>query len=159
MARTLVNLSCANRGNFLLDPFCGTGGILIEANAIGIRAMGSDADPMMILGSRGNTPQSPLILADANGLPFLASCVDAVVTDFPYGQSVCIKKTDTMELLYHNTLNEICRVLKTGCRAVVVTHRDIAGIAEEYLEILQRHSQRVHKSLTRQVLVLQKDRA
>jgi tRNA (guanine10-N2)-dimethyltransferase len=159
MARTLVNLSCTNRGDCLLDPFCGTGGILIEANAIGIRAIGGDADPMMIAGSRGNTRRSPLFLSDATCLPLLTSSVDAVVTDFPYGQSVSIRKNDTMELLYHNTLSEIARTLKARCRAVVVTHRDIAGIAVEYLDITQRHSQHVHKSLTRQILVLQKDRA
>jgi tRNA (guanine10-N2)-dimethyltransferase len=157
MARTLVNLSCAGRGDCLLDPFCGTGGILIEAHALGIRAIGSDADPMMIAGSRGNIRESTLFLSDSTCLPIRTSRIDAVVTDFPYGQSVCIRKNDTMEQLYNTTLSEITRTLKAGCRAVVVTHRDIAGIAAEHLDIIQRHSQRVHKSLTRQILVLRKE--
>jgi tRNA (guanine10-N2)-dimethyltransferase len=156
MARTLVNLSCAGSRDCLLDPFCGTGGILIEADALGIRVIGSDADPVMIAGCRENISQSSLIIADATRLPFSDFRVDAIVTDFPYGQSVCIRKTDTMEQLYHNTLLEISRVLRPGCRAVVVTHRNIAGIANEYLKIVQRHTQRVHKSLTRQILVLRK---
>jgi tRNA (guanine10-N2)-dimethyltransferase len=156
MARALVNLSCADFGDCLLDPFCGTGGILIEADALGIRVIGSDADPVMIAGCRENTSQSSLIIADATRLPFSDSRADAIVTDFPYGQSVCIRNSDTMERLYHNTLLEISRVLRPGCRAVVVTHRNIADIADEYLKILQRHTQRVHKSLTRQILVLKK---
>jgi len=154
MARTLINLTCAKNGDLLLDPFCGTGGILIEAEMLGMRTLGSDFDPMMICGSRQNVTSSDLMLADATDLPFGNQSLDAVVTDFPYGQSVCIKKADTMANLYADALDEIRRVLKTGHRAVVVTHRDISGIASHHMTVLQHHEQRVHKSLTRRILVL-----
>ena len=154
MARTLINLTLSRAGDILLDPFCGTGGTLIEAEMLGMRSVGSDFDPIMIEGSMGNVTCSDLLCADATGLPFADRSVDAVVTDFPYGQSVCIKKTDTMDNLYADALEEIRRVLKTGRRAVVVTHRDISGIAGQKMTILQQHSQRVHKSLTRRILVL-----
>ena len=55
MARTLVNIAGYNRGDIMLDPFCGTGGILIEAHLLGARVIGSDFDPLMVLGSRQNT--------------------------------------------------------------------------------------------------------
>jgi tRNA (guanine10-N2)-dimethyltransferase len=119
-----------------------------------MRAAGSDFDPMMIDGSRQNVTSSDLLLADATCLPFAHQSLDAVVTDFPYGQSVCIKKTDTMAHLYADSLDEIRRVLKSGHRAVVVTHQDISEIASAHMTVLQHHEQRVHKSLTRQVLVL-----
>jgi len=154
MARTLVNLACAGTGDILLDPFCGTGGILIEAGLIGTRALGSDFDPMMVGGCRRNIQNPELFLADATALPFWDHSIDSVVTDLPYGQSVCIKKADTMDRLYADALDEICRVLKPGRRAVVVTHKDISGIAADHMTVLQRHDQRVHKSLTRRVLVL-----
>ncbi|OPX62672.1 MULTISPECIES: methyltransferase domain-containing protein [unclassified Methanoregula] len=154
MARTLVNIAGVRKGGTLLDPFCGTGGILIEADLLGAFPAGSDFDPAMIAGSRQNSAGSDLMLADATLLPFRDHSIDAVVTDFPYGQSVCIKKTDTMDTLYGNALEEICRVLKAGKRAVVVTHRDISAIAADSFTILQRHEQRVHKSLTRRILVL-----
>jgi tRNA (guanine10-N2)-dimethyltransferase len=154
MARTLVNIANVRGGDLLLDPFCGTGGILIEAYLLGARVMGSDFDPMMVQGSRQNICGSDLMLADATHLPFGDHTVDTVVTDFPYGQSVCIKKSDTMDTLYSDALEEIRRVLKRGKRAVVVTHRDISSIAAEYFTVVQRHDQRVHKSLTRRILVL-----
>jgi len=157
MARTLVNISLAQPGDTLLDPFCGTGGILIEADLLGIRAVGSDFDPLMVAGSRKNLSGAAVMVADATVIPVSDHSVDAVVTDLPYGQSVCIRKTDTMDTLYRQTLSEIRRVLKPRSRAVVVTHKDIAGIAGHYLHILQQHEQRVHKSLTRRVLVLAKD--
>jgi tRNA (guanine10-N2)-dimethyltransferase len=156
MARTLVNLSLCGSGAILLDPFCGTGGILIEAEILSMNAIGSDFDPMMIRGSAGNVSSSTLLLADTTSLPVRDRSVDAVVTDFPYGQSVCIKKADTMECLYHDALGEINRILKPGARAVVVTHRDISCIAVQHMAVLQHHTQRVHKSLTRHILVLGK---
>ena len=109
---------------------------------------------MMIGGSQHNVKTSDLMLADATSLPFGNYSLDAVVTDFPYGQSVCIKKTDTMAHLYADSLDEIRRVLKSGQRAVVVTHQDISEIASGHMKVLQQHEQRVHKSLTRRVLVL-----
>ena len=154
MARTLVNLTCSQAGELVLDPFCGTGGIMIEAEILGMHAVGSDFDPMMVHGSRQNVTQPDLMIADATHLPLGNHTIDAVVTDFPYGQSVCIKKTDTMANLYDEALDEIYRVLKVGHRAVIVTHQDISDIAEGHMTILQRHEQRVHKSLTRRVLVL-----
>lgn len=154
MARTLVNLSCAQSGDVLLDPFCGTGGILIESSILGARTIGSDFDPGMICGSRMNLPGAELMLADATRLPFRDQSVDAVVTDFPYGQSVCIRKESTMDKLYDGALAEIRRILVRKRRAVVVTHCDISAIAARHFAFIEQHEQRVHKSLTRHVLVV-----
>jgi tRNA (guanine10-N2)-dimethyltransferase len=97
-----------------------------------------------------------MLIADATRLPLDDESVDAVVTDLPYGQSVSIKKDDSLEQLYDDTLLELCRVLKRGKRAVIVTHKDISDIAAQHMRVLQQHEQRVHKSLTRRVLVLEK---
>ena len=155
-ARAMVNLSRIQPRDRLLDPFCGTGGILIEAGQIGSDAVGTDFNPLMILGCRNNIKSGTLLVADAASLPLRDSSFDAVVTDLPYGQSVSIRKEGTMEHLYGRSLGEIRRVLKPGCRAVVVTHRDISSIAQTYMTILEQHEQRVHKSLTRRILVLER---
>jgi tRNA (guanine10-N2)-dimethyltransferase len=155
LARALVNLSRVMPGEILLDPFCGTGGVLIEAGLIGAIPVGIDADGFMVEGSRLNCPHASVILADATALPFSDDSVDAVVTDLPYGQSVIIH-ADTLEKLYHDALAEIARVLRPGKTAVIVTHRDISRIAQEVLPIKSRYEQRVHKSLTRRILVLEK---
>ena len=156
MARALVNISCAQHGDLLLDPFCGTGGILIEAELICIDAVGSDVDPLMVKGSRKNVSACDLVVADSIRLPLHNCSADAVVTDLPYGQSVSIKKDDTIERLYDDAFQELTRVLRPGKRAVVVSHRDISDIAGRHMSVIQRHEQRVHKSLTRKVLVLEK---
>ena len=40
LARALVNLTAVRKGESLLDPFCGTGGILIEAAMLGVNCHG-----------------------------------------------------------------------------------------------------------------------
>ena len=45
MARTLVNISLIQPGERFFDPFCGTGGILLEAREIGACILGSDLIP------------------------------------------------------------------------------------------------------------------
>jgi len=156
IARALVNISLAREDQILLDPFCGTGGIVLEAGLMGIDAIGSDVDPEMVIGSRKNIPQGDLIVADSTDLPFRTGSMDAVVTDLPYGQSSAIWARD-LDHLYSETIEEIHRVLAPGKRAVLVTHRDISALAGSCMQVSAMYRQRVHKSLTRRILILVKE--
>ena len=153
MARTMVNLTHVMPGELLCDPFCGTGGMLLETELMGVLAIGSDYDPEMLDGCRKNLPDGAYVRADATRMPYPDSCFDAVATDLPYGQSTTIG-ADSLDTLYKESLQEIRRVLKKGGRAVVVTHRDIRGLADGLFEVSGYYEQRVHKSLTRRILVL-----
>lgn len=153
LARTTVNLTCAEKGELLLDPFCGTGGMLLECKIMGINAVGSDYDPEMLAGGLKNMPDGVFLRADATKMPYPNDSFDAVATDLPYGQSTKIE-AESLDALYKNSLAEISRVLKKGKRAVIVTHKDIRHLACEYFEIKGYYEQRVHKSLTRRILVL-----
>ena len=53
-ARTLVNLTRVRPGQTILDPFCGTGGILLEASMIGAKVLGSDIAEGMVVGCVAN---------------------------------------------------------------------------------------------------------
>lgn len=153
MIRSLVNLAHAMPGETVLDPFCGTGGTQIEAELIGCNAVGTDADPLMIKGTRLNLPESKAAIADVRYLPFPDNSIDHVVSDLPYGQSVFIIGSE-LEDLYQIALNEIRRVTKPGLRSVIVTHRDIRTLVSEYFTICEFFEQRVHRSLTRRILVV-----
>ncbi len=155
IARALVNISLVRKGEILFDPFCGTGGMVLEAELVGAQGAGSDIDPFMVAGSRKNVPDGFFFRADATSLPIRSSGIHAVATDLPYGQSVSIA-AGSLDLLYTEALEEIRRVLIPGRRAVVVTHRDISHRAGEVMEIVGSYSQRVHRSLTRRILVLRK---
>jgi len=158
-ARALVNLSSAGDG-LLLDPFCGTGGILIEAALIGAQCVGMDVQQKMVLGTSLNLKYYDigglLIVGDACATPLRSEKVDAIVTDLPYGRSALIQAR-SLEHLYHCSLSEIYRVLKKNKKAVIVSQMPLDKFAEEVGFIVkERYQQRVHRSLTRQIIVLQK---
>lgn len=155
MARAMVNLSLISPGELMIDPFCGTGGLLLEANLIGVMSVGGDADEVMIRGSRRNIPEVDVLRENAIQMPFKSSTADAIVTDLPYGQSVSLKATG-LEDLYLGSIAEIHRILKPNRRAVIITHKDIRDLAHDNFELVQFHEQRVHKSLTRRIMVLKK---
>jgi len=156
IARAVVNLSLVRPGETLFDPFCGTGGLLAEADLVGASPLGSDADPAMVAGGRLNFPSLSLFLADARALPLRSGSVDAVATDLPYGQSSRIRGRDLGDLSAR-ALGEIHRVLRPGRRAVVVTNREIVDPAGSLFQVLQVHRQRVHRSHTRRITVLGKE--
>ena len=63
-ARALINLTGVKKGGTVLDPFCGTGGIVIEAAEMGMKAMASDFDEEMVFGCQENMDFYGLALSD-----------------------------------------------------------------------------------------------
>ncbi|MEM3341629.1 MAG: DNA methyltransferase [Thermoplasmata archaeon] len=53
-ARLLINLSGATEDDIVVDPFCGTGGILLEAAVLGLKSIGADYNNEMIEGTKKN---------------------------------------------------------------------------------------------------------
>lgn len=163
VARALTNLSGIKPGEIFMDPFCGTAGILVEAGLIGAKVIGVDAQEKLITGARMNLEafkvEYVLMEGDACRVPLKAATVDAVVTDPPYGRSAAIL-AESLEELYSCSFMEIQRVLKPGAIAVVVSDKEVLDFGKKAgLEVLERYTQRVHRSLTRIITVFQKKAA
>jgi len=155
VARVLVNL--ARAVDMVFDPFCGTGGILVEAGLMGIHALGSDVQRKVLLGAKLNLVHygAPftLMYQDARSLGLADDSVSAIACDIPYGHSAIILAGSRKELL-EDSLAEMHRVLRLGKRAVVVADRCIKDeMAAAGFESEQVHRQRVHRSLTRVIHV------
>ncbi|HEX7628623.1 MAG TPA: methyltransferase domain-containing protein, partial [Candidatus Methanoperedens sp.] len=143
-----------------LDPFCGTGGILVEAGFIGIKVIGGDMQRKILLGAKMNldhyNADYSLMYEDACRLALRDESVDAVVTDPPYGRSAAIKG-ESLEYMLAISMKEIHRVLKNGKRLIIVSERPIETLVKDAgFKVIATHLQRVHKSLTRRILVLEK---
>lgn len=54
IARMLVNFTGVREGETLLDPFCGTGTILMEAATMGVNVVGLDNEGRRVRGTQGN---------------------------------------------------------------------------------------------------------
>ena len=155
LARALCNLARVRPGDVVLDPMCGTGGVLIEAALLGARPVGTDAQQKMVEGARQNLAayagDFDVARADATRLPLRDDATDAVVFDAPYGRQ---SKIETHELadLVAGALAEARRVTE---RCVLVADRDWRDAAHDAgWTVAERFERRVHRSLTRYVLVL-----
>ncbi|MHA2057981.1 MAG: TRM11 family SAM-dependent methyltransferase [Candidatus Thorarchaeota archaeon] len=54
ICRTLLNLAGARPGDTIIDPFCGTGTLLMEAAILGMKCIGVDIDGNQVQGARSN---------------------------------------------------------------------------------------------------------
>jgi len=162
LARTMVNLTRIKTGERLLDPFCGTGGILLEAGIIGARVVGSDIDPKMVKGTLENLEHCGIrdfevFRADVRKLT-LPFRVDAVATDPPYGISASTRGSESLTL-YGGALLSLEHLIKDDGLVCLATphYMDIYQLVKgTKFEIIEQYHIRMHKSLTRVISVLRK---
>ncbi len=161
LSRTMVNLAQPKRGDLLLDPFCGTGGMLVEAGLIGCRVIGFDAKPHMLRGGLQNlrhfgTELEGLAIADARYPP--VTRVDCIATDPPYGRSASTLGTKT-RLIVEDFLSAVCDVLPRGAKICMASPETIKiGETAEAagFKHLESHFVYVHGSLTREIVVFER---
>jgi len=160
LARALVNLSLIKKDELMLDPFCGTGGMLIEAGLIGAKIVGSDIENKMIEGCRKTLDfykikNYKLFCSDIGSIKKHVKTVDAVVTDLPYGKSTTTKGEEIKQL-YERAFENISKVLEKNSRAVIgLSNKDMISLGEKYFSLMDKHEFRVHRSLTRYFAVYQ----
>jgi len=150
LARSLVNLSGVKKGK-IWDPFCGTGGILIEASLIGLDVEGSDVDEVMIRAAKQNFAKYKIKgkLSIQDFREAKVDC-DAIVTDPPYGRRASLKKVE-IEKLYKEFLENVYDFVDT----VVLMAPNNLKIETKY-KVTFETEEYVHASLTRRIIVLNK---
>ncbi len=162
LARCMVNLAKPKAGELVFDPFCGTGSILIEAALIGCRAVGLDVQRRMIKGSLRNfihfgVKLEGLVMADARNPPIKA--VDCVVADPPYGRSATTLRRTTKQII-EDVLKAVYDMLERGRRICMAAPKtiEVGGIGEDLgYKHLESHFLYVHRSLTREIAVFEKN--
>ena len=163
LARCMVNLSRVTEGQLLLDPFCGTGGILIEAGLIGCKVVGSDIYWKMKNGTAINLEHFGItdyrtFNLDVRELKMYEK-VAAVVTDPPYGISTSTGdiKGDNIFLEFFNAIYDNMRDDAYLCMASP-HYVDLKPMADEVgFEIVEQYGIKMHRSLTRIITVLRKN--
>lgn len=155
LARAMVNLTGAKKGETLLDPFCGSGGILIEAGFAGLKPVGSDIDRIMLNRAKINLQhykiKAKLILQDARKIK---EKYDYIATDLPYGLST---KVDDVAKLLIAFLNSI----KT--KHIVLGLPDFIHpskiLKKSKFKITAHFTHYLHSSLSKEIFVLSNRKA
>ena len=161
VARALVNLTSIKRDEVLLDPFCGTGGILLEAGLIGIKVIGSDIEEKMIEGCKKtldfyNIKNNKLLCSDIGELHKYIDKIDAIATDLPYGKSTTTKG-EKMDQLYKRSFESMSKLLKKDGKAVIgLSNKDLIPLGQKYFNLIEKYDFKIHRSLTRNFIVYQK---
>ncbi|UCD04163.1 MAG: RsmD family RNA methyltransferase [Candidatus Woesearchaeota archaeon] len=153
LARLLVNLARTKKE--LLDPFCGTGSVLIEAALIGAKVTGSDLDTRMLKRAKKNLDfyklKAELDKIDATKLSQHFKKAKSIATDPPYRRSSFSSKEDISEL-YNIFLKEVGKILQ-GYISLMIPKGIKINIPES-LETVGKADLYVHGSLTRRILIL-----
>ena len=162
LARCMVNLSRVSEGQLLLDPFCGTGGILIEAGLIGCKVVGSDINWKMKNGTAINLEYCGIndfktFHLDVRELKMYEK-VAAVVTDPPYGISTSTGDIDGDDIfkeffhaIYDNMADDAYLCMASPHYVDLNPMMDEVGF-----ELFEQYSIKMHRSLTRIISVIKK---
>lgn len=159
LARACVNLLRIPLGEVFLDPFCGTGGIAIEAALLGYRTFIADADPEMVQGALLNFHSLSLnpnfhVVSEVRDLPcYLPERAYGLATDLPYGRS-----SRTFGNPVDDLLSNLDGLVKSGGKALLVLHQEetVEKIEAQH-KVLKRYEERVHRSLLRRFILLSPD--
>jgi len=151
IARALVNLGRCNYE--VLDPFCGTGGILIEAGLMGLTVKGLDISEEMVEGTRENLEHFgvtgyKIYQGDAAEIDTYFSEVESVVTDMPYGKASRV--FPSRKNLYDKTFQSVREITEKAC---IVCHKPY-DFEKVGFTVKEQFTLRVHKSLNRYIYVL-----
>ncbi len=140
VAQVMLNLSQAQAGQTILDPFCGIGTIVQEGLLLGYRMLGSDINKTAIRGSEVNLEwfrnrykiapgKYQIEVADATNCAHLMASqkVSAIVTEGTLGPvygiypkpADIIKNFADLTALYTKTFEEFGKFLPSGGRVVI----------------------------------------
>ncbi len=158
LSRALVNLSGVKEGEILMDPFAGTGSVLLEASVIGILPVAIDISRSMVRGALANQREFSqswlgIIQADARSLPVRK--VDGIVTDVPYGRASSSHGRSTGEIV-RRLLSSAANLLARE-RVLVIMHPDYVKVTptREFIKE-SAHRLYIHRNLTRVITVLRR---
>ncbi len=160
LARCLVNLAEPPEHGAVLDPFTGTGGILLEAGLMGFTVFGSDIDPRMVEGTIRNLEhwglkEHSIFQAEIEELPGKITSKDrfVIVTEPPYGRATSIHG-ESLESLLERAFLVFNKILAPGGRLVIsIPDKELVSLADKYFSTINMFELRVHRSLTKYICV------
>jgi tRNA (guanine10-N2)-dimethyltransferase len=149
LTRVMINLIGLKKGETVCDPFCGTGTTLLEAESMGIHAIGLDFDEKMYNISkenlRANGYKSKVFKSDFQELVKISEKFDGIVTDLPYG--IASKTSEKPEEILKKFLSIMPKRKKIAIMYKKELDKNLKSSGLKKYKIYR------HKSLTRTILI------
>ncbi len=160
-SRFCINVADVPDGGTIMDPFCGTGGMLIEAGLLKYNVIGIDISQEMVIGTRLNLKFFGIhdyIVTRANFLEYSSTLkVDAIVTDLPYGRSSSKAGIETADL-FSKLPEKMNEVLKDDGSIILVTNTlEYLHDFDDSFSTLFILPLPIHRSLTRYYIKMKKN--
>jgi tRNA (guanine6-N2)-methyltransferase len=128
VAAAMLMLAGFRRGKTILDPFCGSGTIPIEAGLMGLQGIGGDVNTEALEHAQQNADEAGTALfwlqSDATQLPLSAHQLDGVATNLPWGRQVLPSHAASLAALYRRTACELQRVTKPDGKIALLMPAD-----------------------------------
>ncbi|MBD3164389.1 hypothetical protein GF323_04260 [Candidatus Woesearchaeota archaeon] len=157
LAKALINLTGMKKGR-IVDPFCGSGGILIEAGLMGLNPVGYDIDQVMLNRAEINLKYfgiNGFKLIKKDALKIKRKC-EYIATDLPYGRNT---RSGELRDLFSCFLSNLREIL--GKRAVIAfpvfKGRNINYsrlIKNSGFKIIHKFDHYLHSSLSKRIFVI-----
>ena len=161
LIHSMLNLAGVQPDLHIVDPFCGSGGFLIEGTNLNMKGTGIEVDKRMLWGAWKNSQEFNnkinLILGDARYPPFKNKSFDIMITDPPYGGTASTKGALLDDLL-SETLERWKFIIRGNTVLCTPSECPIEEIATSlgYTIILGPFIWPVHRSLSRKIIVLRR---
>ena len=117
LAAALVQLAEPRAGQVLLDPFSGSGTILLESLPFGVQIVGGDVSARAIEACRNRGLD--VRQWDARSLPLKDASIDRIVSNLPWGDQSAIETGSVG--FYADICREMERVLTPTGKIVLLT--------------------------------------
>lgn len=149
LTRVMINLTGLKEGQTVCDPFCGTGTTLLEAESMGIHAIGLDFDEKMYKISKENLKangyKSKVFKSDFQELSKISGKFDGIVTDLPYGRASKVSQKP------EEIIKKFFSILPKRKRIAIMYKKELESNLK--LDGLKKYEIYRHKSLTRTILI------
>ncbi len=152
LARACVNMTGTSKGT-ICDPFCGTGGILIEAGLMNLKAVGFDISEQMVKATKNNLDHFRIrrySIKKADALK-IRGMYSAIVTDPPYGRNTFVAD---LRKLYSDFLQN---ALELTTVMVIILPKGLK--TEDMLDgwrLIDSCSYYIHQTLSKKILLLRR---
>lgn len=157
-ARAMINMARVEDRARIHDPFCGTGGILIEGALMGFDMSGGDIDKEMVEGCKMNLRKfgCEAKVSEGDVSQTIPKDIDAVITDPPYGRASTISGENKEEI--YKRLFKACerKLIDGGYLSTIFPDKKYYDMGKEFLEPIERYKMMVHGSLDRHFCVFRK---